>query len=123
MLPEKQNNVLLPKKEANKEAIILRPRQEQTVAICLKELLSGKNALIIAPTGYGKSIVLASIVSQFLGKNNVIKKAIIIQHRKELVAQNRAKFEIINNKQHAISVVNATNKDYQGHCIFAMIRY
>ncbi|WP_411898530.1 DEAD/DEAH box helicase [Elizabethkingia bruuniana] len=68
--------------------ITLRPYQKEAVNAGVEYLKSKskKNAIIILPTGSGKSIVIANILAPLEGK------AIILQPSKEILEQNFAKY-------------------------------
>lgn len=53
---------------------------------------TGLNPLIQAPTGSGKSVIVANIISRFL-KNNPKGKVVQLAHQKELIEQNSECFE------------------------------
>lgn len=71
--------------------MILRPRQEEFTAACIKALRDSGNTLGVAPTGAGKTVMLSAVAGR-------IKKPsiLVIQHRDELVDQNRSTFKKIN---------------------------
>lgn len=48
--------------------IQLRPRQKQMVDKALKALNHKQNTLCVAPTGAGKTIMMASIVGEYIKK-------------------------------------------------------
>lgn len=89
----------------------LRPRQKTFVQRTTEALSQRGNTLGIAPTGAGKTVMMAAL----LGKS---PKSVIIQHTDELVRQNKKTFEIMNPKMKT-SVVNAQVKDFTGDAIFA----
>lgn len=65
----------------------LRPRQSIFVDACCSALEEHGNSLGIAPTGAGKTVMLSAVAKQHSGR------VLILQHRDELVAQNRATFK------------------------------
>jgi DNA repair protein RadD len=69
----------------------LRPYQQEAVASGVAYLtdprMRGRNGLIVAPTGSGKSLVIAGIVTQLPGP------CIVFQPNKEILQQNAAKLE------------------------------
>lgn len=73
----------------------LRPRQEVFVDRCKAALTEHKNTVGIAPTGAGKTVCLSAITGQ-MHKTGATQ--LIIQHRDELVTQNKTTFELINPK-------------------------
>ena len=67
----------------------LRPRQRDFVQRCIDALESKGNTLGIAPTGAGKTVMLSAVAKKIGGR------ALVLQHRDELVAQNRATFRAV----------------------------
>lgn len=70
--------------------MILRPRQSAFVDRCCAALRTRKRTLGIAPTGAGKTIMLAGVAGEMGGTQ------LVLQHRDELVEQNEAKFRKVN---------------------------
>lgn len=64
----------------------LRPYQERAVSAVCSRLETEQSTLLVAPTGAGKTILMAAIGERRPGR------ILVLQHREELVAQNRAKF-------------------------------
>ena len=64
----------------------LRDYQQDAVRACWKYWREGKgeNPLVVAPTGSGKSHIIAEIAAKVAARN---RKIILITHRKELIAQ------------------------------------
>jgi DNA repair protein RadD len=98
--------------------MILRPYQKVAVADASRALDSHKNTLVVAPTGAGKTIMLSALVGERFKKDN---RVLIIQHRDELVNQNRSKFAAINPNI-STSIVNGSTKNWNGETIFSMIQ-
>lgn len=67
----------------------LRPRQRDFVARCLKALDNDGNTLGVAPTGAGKTVMLSAVTREVGGRT------LVLQHRDELVAQNRNTFKAV----------------------------
>jgi len=67
----------------------LRPRQRDFVARCLKALDNDGNTLGVAPTGAGKTVMLSAVAREVGGRT------LVLQHRDELVAQNRNTFKAV----------------------------
>ena len=65
--------------------MILRPRQEAFVDRALDALERHRRTLGVAPTGAGKTVMLAAIASRY-------RRVLVVQHRDELVAQNERTF-------------------------------
>ncbi len=97
--------------------MLLRPRQTKFVARAVAALRERGNTLAVAPTGFGKTIALAAIIGRLLASGG---RALVLQHRQELVSQNVAKFQIVNPSL-PVSVVDAGAKDFSGRAIFAMV--
>ena len=94
--------------------MILRPRQEESVSKCIEALNTKGNTLLVAATGYGKTVVTSDII----GKLNA-ERTLVIQHRDELTNQNLGTFSKLNPTIET-SIVNCDNKDYSGQTIFTM---
>lgn len=67
---------------------MLRNYQQMAVDQTLGHISSGKNPLIVMPTGSGKSFVIAALAEEFV-KNR--SRVLILAHRKELLVQNYEK--------------------------------
>lgn len=101
----------------------LRPRQVQAVEASLAALDRAGNTLLVAPTGAGKTIMLSAITGSRI--NNAPKdapnKALVLQHRGELVEQNATKFRLVN-PHIPISLFDAQSKSWSGRAIFGMVQ-
>ena len=73
--------------------MILRPYQEIAVADACKALDKHGNTIVVAPTGAGKTIMLSALIGK---RHKKEKRVLVLQHRDELVDQNRAKFLKVN---------------------------
>jgi DNA repair protein RadD len=71
------------------------------------------NTLAIAPTGSGKTLMISWLLKELQGRQ------MILQHREELVDQNRRKFHLIHPKRTS-SIAGLGTKDYAGDTIFGM---
>jgi len=98
--------------------MILRPYQESAVADACKALDKHGNTLVVAPTGAGKTIMLSALIGKRHKKN---KRILVLQHRDELVEQNRSKFLKVN-PYITTSIVNGTVKNWDGDAIFSMVQ-
>lgn len=96
--------------------MILRNYQERVVAKADAALKKHGNTLVVSPTGSGKTIILSA-----LARKVSPKKALILQHRDELVAQNMEKYLKIN-PQSWPSLFTADRKSWGGNAIFAMVQ-
>ena len=76
---------------------------------------SRQNTLAVAATGSGKTIMLSSLCGDVGGKT------LVLQHRDELVAQNKQKFSLLNPSW-STSIFDAKQKDFGGQATFAMVQ-
>lgn len=98
--------------------MLLRPYQEVAINDAADALDKHGNTLVVAPTGAGKTIMLSALVGK---RRSVSKDVLILQHRDELVSQNSTKFQRVNPELSA-SYVNASQKDWSGDAVFAMVQ-
>ena len=98
--------------------MLLRPYQEVAINDAADALDKHGNTLVVAPTGAGKTIMLSALVGK---RRDVSKDVLILQHRDELVSQNSTKFQRVNPELSA-SYVNASQKDWSGDAVFAMVQ-
>lgn len=99
--------------------MLLRPRQKLFVERSLSALNTHTNTLGVAPTGAGKTIMLSAVAGKMIGDTDA--KAAVLAHRDELTAQNRDKFARVNPAI-TTSVVDASDKSWNGHVTFAMVQ-
>jgi DNA repair protein RadD len=66
--------------------MILRDYQRRFVDECASALYQHRSALGVAPTGAGKTVMLSALIAEHGGR------ALVVQHREELLTQNRATF-------------------------------
>jgi DNA repair protein RadD len=97
--------------------MILRPRQEAFVSSCVDALKRCGNTLGIAPTGAGKTVMGAAIMEPFMDKGQVL----VLQHRDELVEQNRGTFKRYMPKC-STDIFNAERKSWSKGATFAMVQ-
>jgi superfamily II DNA or RNA helicase len=93
----------------------LRPRQVEFVDTCIERLKEYGNTLGIAPTGAGKTVMLSAVAKAMGGRT------LIIQHRDELVAQNRATFLRVA-PQVQTDLYTAARKRWSEGVTFSMIQ-
>ena len=98
--------------------MLLRPYQEAAVSDACKALDKHGNTIVVAPTGAGKTIMLSALVGERYKDG---KKILVMQHRDELVDQNKSKFERIN-PYITTSIVNGSVKNWDGNTIFSMVQ-
>lgn len=67
----------------------LRDYQSEAVEAVFGSFRLGQNPLVVLPTGAGKSLVIAEICRRVV--NDYGRRAVVLQHRKELIEQNAAK--------------------------------
>lgn len=96
----------------------LRPRQVIFRDKCLEALDAEGNTLGVAPTGAGKTVMLSAITGHYVQQG---ASALIIQHRDELVAQNRKTFEAVNPRC-STGEFTASHKQWGYGATFAMIQ-
>ena len=99
--------------------MILRERQKTFVEKSLDALRERGNTLGVAPTGSGKTIMLAAVVGRLMDANG--SKACVLAHRDEITGQNLDKFLKVNPGM-SVSVVDAAEKSWSGKAVFAMVQ-
>jgi superfamily II DNA or RNA helicase len=100
--------------------MILRPRQETFVNNIVSALDTHGNTLAVAPTGAGKTVCLSAVATRALSCG--ARKILTIQHRDELVGQNRKTFHAVAGEKVTSGVVDATRKQFHRDNIFAMVQ-
>lgn len=95
----------------------LRPRQRTFVDKSVAALNERGNTLGVAPTGAGKTVMLSAIVGDYVNRG---ASAMVLQHRDELVDQNRKTFEKINVKA-STGLFTAARKEWGYGATFAMV--
>lgn len=95
----------------------LRPRQRIFVDKSIAALDEHGNTLGVGPTGSGKTVMLSGIVGHYVGRR---ASAMVLQHRDELVDQNRKTFEKVNPKA-STGLFTAGRKEWGYDCTFAMV--
>ena len=98
--------------------MFLRPYQEIAVDDAATALDKHKNTIVVAPTGAGKTIMLSALVGKRFQVGN---KVLVLQHRDELVRQNKTKFSRVN-PDITTSIVDGSEKDWSGSTIFSMVQ-
>ncbi len=93
---------------------VLRPYQQAAVDDALNCFKSKKNGILVLPTGSGKSLIVASIVTALGGKT------IILQPTKEILEQNMSKLEAAGYYNIGVYSAAAGRKDI-GPVTFATI--
>lgn len=95
--------------------MLLRPRQELFVERSVAALNAKGNTLGVAPTGAGKTVMLSAVIDR------LDTPTLVLQHRDELVAQNRKTLYAYNPKI-ASGVVDASEKNANRQVTFAMVQ-
>lgn len=104
----------------------LRPYQERAVAAVAVALEDHESTLLVAPTSSGKSLLVAACAAEQRERLGRPTTALVLQHRGELVAQNRSRFEK-HNRGWATASFDADRKSfarpsgYLGAATFAMV--
>ena len=99
--------------------MILRPRQKDFVERSLAALKMHGNALGVAPTGAGKTILFSEIVGRHISETGA--KTLVLAHRDELTNQNEEKFKRVNSDI-VTSIFDSRTKSWDGQVIFAMVQ-
>ena len=94
----------------------LRERQIAFRDRCISALDDRGNTLGVASTGFGKTVALSAITGHYVDQG---AKAMVLQHRDELVDQNRGKYRLVNPR-HSTGLYNADRKDWSKQTTFAM---
>ena len=81
----------------------LRPYQTEAVEAALQAARAGQSALIVLPTGCGKTVCFAAIIDTLLAENPG-KFAIVLAHREELIRQAVEKIEKFTSRRCAIEM-------------------
>lgn len=95
--------------------MIPRPYQKKFVDKALRVLREKGNTLGVAPTGAGKTLMIAWLLEQIGGRQ------LVLQHREELVNQNCDKFSRITPGR-STSIYGIGTKDPSGDTIFGMVQ-
>lgn len=95
----------------------LRPRQSNFVDKCTWALVQHGNTLGVAPTGAGKTVMLSAVASD---KNGWDGPTCILQHRDELVGQNRVTLYKFNKTMPSDLFTADRKRWVMDGCTFAM---
>lgn len=97
----------------------LRPRQTEFVSKVIAALNEQRNTLGVAPTGAGKTVMLSAAIKE---ASKPAYRTLVLQHRDELVNQNRATYRRIDPDM-STSVFNADMKRWADTGVtFAMVQ-
>lgn len=94
--------------------MILRPYQARVVNNAEKALRARKNTLVMAPTGSGKTVMMASLCDRISGRT------LVLQHRDILLSQNMSRFQKTSPTR-SVSVFNSVEKSWRGDTVFSMV--
>ena len=95
----------------------LRPRQRVFCDKAVAALDEHGNTLGVAPTGAGKTVMLSAVVGNYVNRG---ASAMVLQHRDELVTQNRKTFERVNPRA-STGLFTADRKEWGYGATFAMV--
>lgn len=98
----------------------LRPRQEEFVHRISVALAENGNTLGVAPTGAGKTVMLSAAI-KFQHRQGHPFKALVLQHRDELVEQNRATYRHVDPDM-STDVYSSDRKRWADGVTFAMVQ-
>ncbi|CAB4150081.1 SSL2 DNA or RNA helicases of superfamily II [uncultured Caudovirales phage] len=98
----------------------LRPRQQEFVRKTLWAIAECGETLGVAPTGAGKTVMLSSTIHLLMDKTPGMR-TLVIQHRDELVAQNRATFKRVSPNTPS-DIYAADRKRWSEGATFAMVQ-
>ena len=101
--------------------MILREYQASAINRSLEALSKYNNTLLVAPTGAGKTVILSSLISEFVKRSEGPLKVLVLQHRKEIINQNLIKFKAIDGSV-PVTLITQEHKDDSGVVVFAMIQ-
>lgn len=101
--------------------MILRANQVESRDKAIMAVNRKGNTLLVAPTGFGKTITMATIAEEMI-KGHGARKVLTLQHREELVSQNSKKFKKFTKNKYSISLYDADSKSFRGRAIFAMVQ-
>ena len=98
----------------------LRPRQADFVHRLCYALAEKGNTLGVAPTGAGKTVMLSAAI-KFAKRTDTPMRSLVLQHRDELVAQNRATYKRFDPEAQS-DIYAADRKKWSDGVTFAMVQ-
>lgn len=98
----------------------LRPRQADFVHRLCYALADKGNTLGVAPTGAGKTVMLSAAI-KFANRDGSPMRSLVLQHRDELVAQNRATYKRFDPDAQS-DIYAADRKKWSDGVTFAMVQ-
>ncbi len=96
----------------------LYPHQVEALESAWGALTEASNALIVAPTGSGKTVIFSAFIKRWLAEHG--SRVLVITHRIELLEQSYA--SVARMMQSSLSVVQAERKDWGGQVVFASVQ-
>jgi len=100
--------------------MILRPYQKEAISSALSALEEHGNTLVVAPTGSGKTIMMAETIAKM--QADKIGKTVIIQHRLKLVEQNADKFRRVNGDRFSVGILTGEVRQPDCDVVFATVQ-
>lgn len=97
----------------------LRSRQREAVDKSKERLRERKNALLIAPTGAGKTVMLSALHRELYASGET---HLVLQHRDELVAQNRGTMKKIWPEARTVPIDQTNHIWMPGSVHFGMVQ-
>lgn len=94
----------------------LRPYQEQAVDETLRLIGEGKHPVVSAPTGSGKSRMIAALCERLNGR------LLVATHRKELLTQNSAELSSLSAEDYGIYSAGLSRREKNSRIIFGGIQ-
>lgn len=96
--------------------MILRPYQGDAVRAALRDLRERGDALLVLPTGAGKTVIAGSIIDAEF-RDDPRSRFLVVQHREELLQQNREAMASIAGVDS--SIVAGSRNGWDGTAVFA----
>lgn len=98
----------------------LRPYQQTSINKCVEALVEHKNTLAVAPTGAGKTVIIAKVVDEFLKKTGNKKRVLVLVHRTKINFQNQGTFQKICGRKTSFFISGSII--LSGQVVFGMIQ-
>ena len=98
----------------------LRPYQQIAIDKTATALEQRNNTLAVAPTGAGKTVIIASVIDEYLKKTGNKKRVLVLVHRSKINFQNQATFERLCSRKTSFFI--SGSMILSGQVIFGMIQ-